>query len=201
MRIQNSSAQKSSETENAPIQDQYFIFAVSIGYTHFCLIHCVETFSTLYCWCIGKSVLPKMSRCKRNGNKNGDNYCFCWSSSSNNSINACCCWVSFQDSGTVFTHSPFFDSRTVSPEWHVGKEVCCESWTTMSTPRLSRSTVQSRPKTALSPGKPQAMLCVSSQGPDVVPGFQTALLTSYNRHHLSFKHQQSVQLIIRWDKS
>jgi len=33
--IQSSSAQKSSETENAPIQDQYFIFAVIIGYTRF----------------------------------------------------------------------------------------------------------------------------------------------------------------------
>ena len=40
--IQRSSAQKSIDRENAPIQDQYFIFVLIIGYTLHLLLLSVE---------------------------------------------------------------------------------------------------------------------------------------------------------------
>ena len=146
------------------------------------------------------------------GNKNDDNYCFGWSSSANSSIKACCCDVSCQSSGITTEHSRFVSddvqrktvcgrrcgqsgqavlfrsSVSLSLCWHNGDDSSC-SWPTIVIPTLSKSAVRQPPRKVQNQEKPPARLYVLIQDRGGVPDFQKALLTSYNRHHLSFQHQ------------
>ena len=117
------------------------------------------------------------------GNKNDDNYCFGWSSSANSSIKACCCDVSCQSSGITTEHSRFV-SVSLSLCWHNGDDSSC-SWPTIVIPTLSKSAVRQPPRKVQNQEKPPARLYVLIQDRGGVPDFQKALLTSYNRHHLS----------------
>lgn len=128
------------------------------------------------------------------------NYCFLGSSSANTSINACCCGVSFQDAGTTVAGAlrPLWP---LSRCWHICFTEAVRTVTAIFNPNISRPGEQQPPKTRRRRERPPARLYAWAQDPFAVLHFLKALLTSYNRHRLSFRTKQLVQLIICWDKS
>lgn len=156
----------------------------------------------LYCWCVfikeyksAESIFRLFASLR-----NKLNYCFLGSSSANTSINACCCGVSFQDAGTTVAGAlrPLWP---LSRCWHICFTEAVRTVTAIFNPNISRPGEQPSARTGRRRERPPARLYAWAQDPFAVLHFLKALLTSYNRHRLSFRTKQLVQLIICWDKS